>query len=77
MPDSGAIVLGFGSVWRLGVNVTRVDPGSLSIVATIPVGVYGYAAAAGLRRLWVVGYRGVVAVDARLNRAGGPPIRIG
>jgi hypothetical protein len=72
---------GGGAVWSCsGSNITRIDPGQMKIVASIPAGkVFGQGRlvfADG--RLWVITGRNgdrLVGIDAATNRPG-PPIKL-
>lgn len=73
-PSPGRLAVGEGGVWTLNGNgtVTRVDPDTNKVVATIPVGdgVEGGDIAAGEGSVWVSAPGvPIVRIDPRTNRA--------
>jgi streptogramin lyase len=74
------VVLAFGSVWLIGGGaVVRIDPGSMRVLARIPV--RAYTAAADRSSLWLLdhgdGRTGFVrTLDPRTNRLVGREIRL-
>ncbi len=76
------VAVGAGGVWvtNKGSNtVSRIDPRTRQVVATIPVGAEPVGIAVGTTGVWVAGFREsqVWRIDPRTNRVAGAPLAVG
>lgn len=76
------IAVGWGSIWVTNVangTVSRIDPRTRQVVATIPVGSEPSGLAVGTTALWVADFAEsrVWRIDPRTNQVAGPPISVG
>ncbi len=76
------IAVGWGSVWVTNVangTVSRIDPRTRQVIATIPVGSEPSGLAVGTTGVWVTdfGESRLWRIDPRTNQVAGPPISVG
>jgi YVTN family beta-propeller protein len=68
LPLATGVVGAFGSIWAAGAaGVIRVDPGSNTVIATIPVSGGAGWTAASADAVWVTTPSGVARIDPRTN----------
>ncbi len=72
MKDAGSIAIGEGSVWTVGDSglVSRIDPESNTVTATIEIGPDAQSIAVGNGAVWVLDRDVVFRIDPETDRAG-------
>jgi YVTN family beta-propeller protein len=76
------VTVGWGSVWVTNVangTVSRIDPRTRQLVATIPVAPESIGLASGSAGVWVAGFKDsrVWRIDPRTNQVVGTPVTVG